>query len=543
MSTSKNSDILGRVKLLMNYDPKLTLNENKSSINEQISMYNPAWGQQAAEDIARQEKDENKWRNVCKYPDKAILPVNTSFGVEGKDALIAGYCFYPIPKIKSVNGGETEGMFIPQDAEINWYDENGLSRIVDKLYKENSSKVKQDYDTMYKNLKMIIPLGTVGVFKYNDQTSNTLQKYNPWVQFNSERQMWIFLGYFREGDNKAYVQPMWEDTRNKLQKFIDDWGTATQILAALGMALVGYFTGGAAWIFWAEIAVEGLLGITVSAREFQKNNTIGGLFELVFGLTPLLKTWPFFRGINKEVADKLVDELKRSNLTLQSTPEEIFRWYESVADEKVKQLFSKMLKSGDELSVDKLKEYLDVASKEFKTFLRQNPQKLKEIKILNNLWVKEGLVNGSLLFLSFMYDTIFDEPLTNEEKNKLKGILLKLPEGIHKDFIKQAEENNAIIKEFRPVIQKISQKFDNPKIYKIISNRIDSVQKIALSAKILKDTIPSYKIPKDIIPETEKIPKGFTKLEFDKAIEEFSKNNIDSFFQKNDIIYYRIKKK
>jgi hypothetical protein len=287
---------LEKIKLFMNYSLNKTLSENiteQENIKTKSDLMYQEWEK---EQRAEKEKNKTAWKKRCRYPDKAMLPPKNKAGVEGKDALIDGFCYYPAP---SKNG--VSGIYIPEDSEISWWTVEKISYAVDQHLKENPKENRKEF---IKNFSQIFPLGTVLSFKVKKS------RYGSRITFNKATGLWEFKYFYNKSTNMPYQQPEWVDERTKYQKFVDEYGFAIQMTAALATAIAGMMTGGAAWVLYAEIALEGGLGLAVGLRDMEKGENVGAALSFITGVLPMLKLVKEFTGIPRKAFTELSEELR-----------------------------------------------------------------------------------------------------------------------------------------------------------------------------------------------------------------------------------------
>jgi hypothetical protein len=414
---------LEKIKLFMNYSLKKTLSEN--ILEQENFMTNSDLMLQDREKELSAEKEKNKtaWKKRCRYPDKAMLPPKNKAGVEGKDALIDGFCYYPAP---SKNG--VSGIYIPEDSEINWWTIEKISYAVDGHLKKNPKENRKD---SIRNFSQIFPLGTVLSFKVKEN------RYVSWITFNKATGLWEFKYFYNKLTNMPYQQPEWVDKREPYQKFIDEYGTAIQITAALATAAAGFLTGGAAWVLWVEIVLEGSLGVAVGIRDVQKGENVGAALSFITGVLPMLKLSKTFTGIPKKEFAELSEELANAGLTKSSDVSKYVEFYKGLSPTK-KEIMSKLLKQDDYFKGQLLKslgdELPDIAKASFKKMIKENPELLKSIPFFERLWVRELGTNALFTIILTIIDSVYGDVLNAKDKEKLDGVYSKLPESLKKEM-------------------------------------------------------------------------------------------------------------
>ena len=375
------------------------------------------------------QEDKPQYPNYCKYPKNTILPPKNSAGLSGEDALIEGFCYY------------SPGIFIPYDSEIEFWDVPLISSFADNI----SSKYNENKKTLIQNFSKIFPIGSVSSFNIGGN------KYQTWVTkpYGGE---WKFKGYYRKGDRKPYKQPEWVDERNEYQKFVDSYGFAIQITAALATAVAGAMTGGALWVLYAEILIEGGLGVAIGLREIEKGQNVSAALSFITGVLPLLKISRSFRGIPSEEFTQLSKELKNAGLTSSSDVSKYIEFYNGLTPNQQK-IMSKLLSQDDitknvllkELKIAMSDELPKLIVKEFKIMVEKNPELLKSISFFEKLWVRELSTNSFFIVLGVLVNTIWGNILNAKDLEKLKGVYSVVPEDLKKEIAFNLMSNAEIL--------------------------------------------------------------------------------------------------
>jgi hypothetical protein len=421
----------------MEYDSKLTNSENINKlinsvlINEQTPVIVDIPGVENPFPSDKPKDDKNKYPNYCKYPKNAVLPTKNSVGVSGEEALIKGFCFYP------------PGIHIPVDSEIRFWDIESISSAVDNhLKKQPNKSYRENKDELIRNFSRILPIGSVASFMVG------ISQYTTWITRPTGSPFWLFKGYYRSGDNKPYSQPDWVDERNDVERFIDDYGIAIQIAAAVASIAAGFFTGGAAWVIWLEIFLEGVTGIAVGIRDLQKGENVSAALSFITGFLPMLKVSKLFRGIPESEFIELSKNLAGAKLT---NVDDYVKFYNKLESESQKMIMSKLLKQDDitrnlllkELKTSMTGELPELAIKGFKNMAEANPKLLKSIPFFERLWVRELTTNAYFLLLAISVNVISGEILNAKDLEKLKGFYSVVPDDLKKEmafnFLSNAE--------------------------------------------------------------------------------------------------------
>ena len=425
--TNQGIQSLEKIKLFMNYSLEKTLSENileQEHIKTKSDLMYQDWAPEIRdEERAKQKTEENTWKLGCKYPDKALLPAKNEAGVEGKDALIKGFCFYPSPGKNGISG-----IFIPKDSKIDWWTVDYISYAVDQHLKKYPD---EDRKLLIQNFSDIFPLGTV--FNFNVGNS----RYTTRISLNSTTGLWEFKYFSRIGDEKAYEQPYWEDERSDYQRFVDDYGFAIQITAALGTAVAGLLTGGAAWVLYAEIFLEGVSGFAVGFREVEKGENVSAALSFITGILPMLKLSKVFTGIPEKEFIELSNELKNAGLTATSDVSKYVEFYNGLSPDKQK-IMSKLLKQDDYFKEKLLKSLNDelpkIVNDGFKKMVKENPELLKSIPFFERLWARELGTNSFFVILGILVNVVWGDILNAQDLEKLKGVYSVVPENLKKEM-------------------------------------------------------------------------------------------------------------
>jgi len=369
--------------------------------------------------------------NYCKYPDKTVLPGKNPKGASGADALPMGTCMYLAPKIDSKDGG-SNGFFVRNDAKIYFWDEKSITDWANTL----SSKYKGNSEIIKSRLVKILPTNSIrAIIQDGKQYKSRVTR--PFKKSGYNYSDWMFVGFFTK-ENEMYKQPNWTDERNEYQKFIDEWNFTLQIGAAIGTALLGWFTGGAAWVLALEAVLEGTVGLAVGLRDIEKGDNIGGMLNILFGFIPVAKYVPELRGVSQETLKKLGQSFKESGLTSKSTAEEFSKFYIEKLSKEEQLVLSKILKY-DEYSKNTLlkntkeaitSEMPKLVIKQFETLIKKQPDLVKKVAFWQRLWAREVGVVGLLVVLNAVLETTIGDGLTKEERDKLSGVFEILPDNL-----------------------------------------------------------------------------------------------------------------
>jgi hypothetical protein len=501
-----NEDILKDILLKMNYNPSKTLSEQDGPKFDRVGA--PKSSSSAS------SSSTDYWKVGCKYPDKALQPPSID-GVDGPDAMIQGYCFYPVSSNK--NSGQVVGVWVPAASEVNWFDVADISEYVDqKISTKDMNRFWSGFtdDQIQTIVTKNLVIGTIHHFNVGSRKvagwfTKTGGSFDP----NDVR----YKGLFYTDDGKAYIGPKWEDRRSGWDKLVDEYGTAAQIFTALAFVAVSIATGGVGGValLATEIAIEGTLGAIIAQRELEKGNKVGAGVELLFGLTPWLKAVPGIRALKPGVVKSLTSKMGKAGLKTESTVDDIVTFYRGLTEAE-QQAFTRLVKdTSDELSEAAVKEALGKAlAEEVYDYARKNPDVFKDLSWYQKVWAKEVGVNGILMVSNIAYQAYFGENLTQEEKNNIKGIFLKMPEDLAKEVTMQILSSPEKTEKFIEASPKILQTLEEsaPKI----SNRIDSLANVGVVYDAFNENDIPLNNPK--VDDASTIPDGFNEISFDEYL-------------------------
>ena len=402
MDSEKN--LGNRILFMMKYDLSKTSEENSIFLSEQ---------KLTSTDIKFIETDNpNQYPNFCRYPDRAILPGKNEMGISGIEAIPKEYCCYPIPMPESRSGGVSY-IFLPQDAEIEFWDETKYNHLFKNTLKLNKKEIS-DYIDYYSKL---FPYGSVFSFDISGLT------YTSWMKKERDSKFGFFNWFFTDNERKQpYPKIEWTDPRNEWDRIVDKWGNIAQWASAAAFFISGFFTQGAGWLLLAEILTEGTLGLILAERNLEKGENISATFDLIFGSTPFLKTNKFFTGLDQESVKSVIRSMRRVGLTKNSTPQQIIQWYQSLGDAE-QLVWSKMIKISEQVSENKLKQILGQGLDAFKNEIKSNPNLLKKINWYQKVNTKEFTLGVFLAIAGVLVETFYGEELNEREKLKLTTIV------------------------------------------------------------------------------------------------------------------------
>jgi hypothetical protein len=470
MEKVKNfNETYSKIRFLIEYDSKKTLLEQTGPGITSFTNSDTT----PKENNTSEDKKSEFYKEGCSAPEKAIKPPQTMAGEEG---IIPGFCYYPVATWgdeKKV--GSISGIYLPNDAKISFWD--GIKTYNDGLeatFKSNSwKKLSATFDGVIENLTDTFPLGTVYSFKWGGSTYLPNVSYSPYKVTNGKFDRFYFTGFFNQ-DNVPYEPPTIGDDRKQYQKFIDEWGGILQWTTVIGTAVAGLFCEGCTLPLASELALEFGIGTAVGLREIEKGNDVSGVFSIITGLLPALKSFPAFRGIDPKWANSLSEKFAKSGLNSSSKFSQYVSFYNKL-NKPEREIMAKMFRSGDYYTK---KEILEVLSNEVKERLpnllekgflemwRKKPKLFKSIPVFERLWVRELSANLSVGTAAYLIDYNYPqlnsaqkEGLTEEMKDKLDSVYYVIPENTQKllalNFLSNPEHAQEIMNdpEFKKSIE------------------------------------------------------------------------------------------
>lgn len=386
----------------MNYSSEETLNENYRRILEQgtdVRFISP-------------EQKANEYPNYCSYPKNTIIPGTNSVGASGLDALPEGFCCYRAPKQNSLDGEEME-IFLPIDAKINFWDIQSLDSAIVQHMKEK--KLDQtNRVNLEQNFSKIFPVGTVRDFEISGVT------YYTWIQRSKNNPLWYF-NWYRNNDKKPYPKVSWTDPRSSWDKIVDDYIDVTQWSVAIASFIAGFFTEGATWLIYTEIATEGALGLIAAQRDLEKGDNLSAGFNLIFASLPWLKKAGYFTGVSSADLSRLIRSMKKAGLNAKSNPRQILSWFGTL-NELDKVIWSKMVKASEEFSEAELSKLLKGSYHELLNEIKLNPSIIKNVKWYQKVPAKEFTLQAAFGFINLLVEIFYGDKLNESEKRKLTKI-------------------------------------------------------------------------------------------------------------------------
>lgn len=435
-----------RVLLLMNYSLDKTSTENKKHLKEQMMSKSEELQKSTEYPKALQkikEKEEEEYRieatTGCPYPDRAIVPPRT---LAGKRGILQCCCYYPIPGVGKENKGTIQGMYIPRDSKIQFFEDISDYEDLGNWYigewKKEGYEINKDW--LDEQLAETFPLGTVRRITITGTTYGAFVKRTK-IPSNGVFESFYFIGYFSDKDKKPFPQNFIEDDRNQYQKFIDEWGWVIQwttaIVTAIGAIIGAPFTQGGSLALWAELAIELGVGVAVGYREIEKGNDVAGVGSIIFGSLPALKYFPSLKGVKASTLDELSEAFATSGLSSKSSFSQYHKFYKKLTPQQRRAL-DLVIRGGDIQSASRIgNDLYKVHAKGFQNMWKKNPKLFKPIEVYNRLWVRE--LSANVVFGVATYLTAYYKPEWSRSTNpSIDPILLdKLDsvfENVPKDF-------------------------------------------------------------------------------------------------------------
>ena len=494
-----NGDILKRVKLLMNYQSSKTLSENVKLIEQepdsrfetQQTKDIVKTGEQDRIENEKQQKENevrNTYPNYCKYKDKASsLPENCNLLDENEKIITKYFCYYSAPSMgfneKTVSktlgttgrsvavtekGSKTQGYFIPNNAEIMFWDVESVYAFYSQILKKypNVYKSKNEKQSLLSNISEILPIDSIRNFTVNSN------KYLTWLTLpDNGVRGWAFKGFYSENNKSPYITPSCEDVRTKYQKCVDDLGFYLQIGAALGTALAGLLCEGCTMPLTIEILTVLGLGTMTGYREYEKGENINASFSFITGALPLLKLRKWFKGVNPKAFEEVSQAFIKQGKSAFQDAEDLLYMYDGLSDDG-KLLMNQMLRMDDvtksslinTLKTDLDKELSKTMFKGIKKALESNPEKIINVPFIKRLYVRELGTNGVFLLGGLVSNLFFDGKLNKQDRDKLDGIYFNCPEKLKNELVANIIGNSDKIneitnsKEFSEILDRSSKK-------------------------------------------------------------------------------------
>jgi hypothetical protein len=523
-----NSLLIERVKLLMKYNSSKTLTENELLLEQ--GEPESRFETQQTKDIVKTGEDErienekqqkenevrNTYPNYCKYKDKANpLPEKCGKlkkeGQETELELLKQFCYYSAPSMgfnektvsktlgitgRSVavteNGSKTQGYFIPNNAEITFWDIEKIDLFYNQILKRypNGYKSKNEKQSLLSNISEILPIDSIRNFTINGN------KYTTWLTLpDNGVRGWVFKGFYSENNKSPYITPSCVDDRNEYQKFIDDWGTTIQWSLVVVTAMLGAATGGATWALTAEILAELGVGIAVGIREAQKGENVSATLSFVTGALPMLKVFRGFRGVKGSAWREISEKLKTTKL---ETQDDYIKYYTELSEDG--KLAWNQIVRVDERSRNALIKEINseitanlpnIINNEFKLIFKNSPELIKKIPIAKRIWVRElglnGIVGISALIANLFYGDVLNTQSIEIDgktvtKEQLDSLFFNCPKELQSELFLNMFMND------KKTVDALANSQDLKQITKEESEKNSKVM-VEIYQEVMKDTV------------------------------------------------------
>lgn len=488
--------MLERLIYLMNYDLSKTSKENFIITEQPDSRFtNPETKKilsKGEEEIDKEEEFKQSQEKLfesckyfCRYPEKAICPPSNKAGMEGAEAMIQGYCYYPTSPFE---GSEVlGGIFIKNNAGISFITDvnKKILYFFNRIKKENPEMYKtasQD-DLLMSNLRRLIFPNIVSSFRDEKDV------YRMTLNYKGQNGPWEFNGFLGDNTNEYYVQPKWEDIRTDYEKFIDKWGTLLQISVAVTTAFIGAVTLGAGWAITLEILVELGLGTVVGIREIEKGENVSAMISFATATLPFFKLFKQLKGISPEKFKSLSEKIVSSNLGKSPTKEQVDELIKTLDDDE-KLIFKKMFR-GDDASIYQMNNRLKDLSRDdveleyavknlVGEIIKENPNVFKDIKFWDRLWVRELSSNVIVGITGFILEKVKGEGWNEKEREILDGIFVLTPDGLKKELAYNITNQPEAFKQYfmSPELGEDMKKLSQSKSEESIKNLSENYKKI-----------------------------------------------------------------
>lgn len=445
---------IGRSLMLMNYNRSKTLLEQPESVMDR--RYNIQTPEKPSttksgpcddyvspekckskfgiESICPGSKNDYEWENHCYYVsnDKETL-----YGVTFDDEVtfVDGLTFRKF--YKALNGEDDEFL---KEITTNYnknYVENLRKTLLSEFPENNTGRTESIVNYI---IEKYLPFGTIYSITSNGKTykvkfkfySKPMKPVSGYGMSPSEIQNYAEnnfpktylepVGYFSDNDEE-YETPDSGDLRSGFDRFIDDWGTTIQIAGAIGFAVAGAFTGGAAWALAGELIVELGLASALAYRALEEENSWGAGMELLFGMLPFLKLSKQFAGISDEVFQSLGSKWSQISNAKNMTQKQLGEFWVSLTDEEA-EAFAKIIRQEDVILrqfAGDTREAFEVVREAMKLVDSTDEAKRVITKFASSSAGKELKLTGVLLGLDLLKSTYL--PFNDEQIKTIESIL------------------------------------------------------------------------------------------------------------------------
>ena len=311
---NEGNEALNRTLLIMKYNNKKTLTENKEVLLLEQVM-----------------SDDNKRKNSLFPQNNSFFDTGSNFEdtlkgitanptisakVEGSEKPqpeaikiaevypIPGHIAYPTPTLENINGGVSH-MYFPEKAEIAFWKMALPENFPQGLIDEKKGGKNYPYEKLTASrLNKILPPGTVRDFTITGET------FVPYIHADKKTKgKWVFMGYLSEKTKKLYISPDPEEYKNFVEKSAEFLGTWGQIgIAVIVSGIVSYYTGGLglplARRLLYEVLAEAVVNAPFAYAEYKKGNNWEGTLSVIFSLLPYMDVK--FLGLSKFKPDDIL---------------------------------------------------------------------------------------------------------------------------------------------------------------------------------------------------------------------------------------------
>jgi len=433
----------------------------------------------------RAEAKANAYPNYCTYPDMAVRPKEKKVlgvsidvkGADGEDLLIDGYCLYSCPSENLEY--DTDGIFLPYTAqtEIKFCNENTGSDILKGVY--NWWKNKDSFSGDNRNQsstkwEMINELFTEN--KLSDINEDFNNRFKPgmvrsftidgveyigtWA-YTKDGFRVMFRGFYpkgleKRGPENKYKSPEWIDKRDDFQIVMDQYGGKLAMAAMLIGVLSGFMVTGPIALM-VEIGIELAITLPLAIRDFQKGEGTSGVLNILgIGLS-FLRFSKTFKGYDQKTLDSLTTKLmsreyRLLNATTDRIPTNFFRNLSK--EERI--LLINLISDDDYGLFQTLKNlqnpeiFKKIVVPQLQKSLRESPDlyKLKP-SFWKSITGKELKYAGGFMMFDMIYSEVFGYVFDSEQKEKLTGLELVIPDRIKPEVYAQMFQlNQEEVKQF-----------------------------------------------------------------------------------------------
>lgn len=370
----------------------------------------------------------------------------------------------------------------------------------------NTQELGRDWRTPPKNY---VPPKNYDFYNIDKKTQNELNKrYGMVALENQEKAQPCFKGYFLNGNVEYKFQELqFIDPRNTWDYLVDEFGDTAQLLAAAAIFVSGFFTEGATWLLWAEIALEGSLGMVAAQRKWERGLYTQAGFDLLFGLTPWVKTSKFFGAVADSELQAMFRSMSDAGLTATSTSTDVLRWYRN-ATPQVRNAFKKAMQNGSEFTKIKMAQTWGEGYTNFRNFLSKHPRAIENLRFYQNTVYNELGINAVIMGLDLIVSSTIGRQINDTEKEYITGV--------HEDLIKWDKDLAGQFRDFLYAAgEKLPQVLEDPEMGKVTkalaSNAANNFKK-SLVQDSLNNVTKKYNIDFDKFPQPEESGESLDSL-------------------------------